>query len=98
MKQECAYTVTQFEFFEEMDDFSTKIEFGQTITWDGRKMLVKCPNKPNAVGYLEILRYDEEKMLFLGIILQQDNALVHKSKIIGKFIQENEWKVLEWPA
>ena len=61
-------------------------------------MLVKCPNKPNAVGYVEILKYDKEKMHFLGIILQQDNALVHKPKIIGKFIQENEWKVLEWPA
>ena len=23
---------------------------------------------------------------------------MHKSKIIGNFLQENEWEVLEWPA
>ena len=37
-------------------------------------------------------------MHFLDIIFQQDNAPVHKSKITGNFFQENEWKVLEWPA
>ena len=37
-------------------------------------------------------------MHFLDIIFQQDNALVHKSKIIGNFFRENEWRVLEWPA
>ena len=37
-------------------------------------------------------------MHFLDIIFQQDNAPVHKSKIIGNFFQENEWKVLERPA
>ena len=37
-------------------------------------------------------------MHFLGIIFQQDNAHVRKPKIIGNFFQENEWKVLEWPA
>ena len=29
---------------------------------------------------------------------QQDNAHLHKSKNIGKFFQEKECKVLEWPA
>ena len=37
-------------------------------------------------------------MHFLDIVFQQDNALVHKSKINDNFFQENEWKVLEWPA
>ena len=50
------------------------------------------------MDYLEILKIYEEKMHFLDIIFQQDNAPVHKSKIIGNFFQENEWKVLEWPA
>ena len=36
-------------------------------------------------------------MHFLDIIFQQDNAPVHKLKIIGIFFQENEWKVLQWP-
>ena len=72
--------------------------FWGKIQSDGRKLLVKCPNKLNALGYLEILNIYEEKMHFLDIIFQQDTALVHKSKIIGNFFQENEWKVLEWPA
>ena len=72
--------------------------FWGAIRSDGRKLLVKCPKKLNAVGYLEIFKIYEEKMHFLDIIFQQDNALVHKSKIIGIFFQENEWKVLEWPA
>ena len=37
-------------------------------------------------------------MHFVDIIFQQDKALVHKSKTIGNLLQENEWKVLEWPA
>ena len=37
-------------------------------------------------------------MHFLDLIVQQNNAPVHKSKIIGNFFQENEWEVLEWPA
>ena len=38
-------------------------------------------------------------MHFVDKIFQQDNAAVHKSEIIGSFFfQENEWKVLEWPA
>ena len=65
---------------------------------DGRKSLVKCPNKLSAVGCLEILKIYEEKLHFLDIIFQQDNAAVRKSKIIGNFFQENERKVIEWPA
>ena len=68
------------------------------IQSEGRKLLVKCPNKLNALGYFEILKIYEEKVHLLDIIFQQDNAPVHKLKIIGNFFQENEWKVLEWPA
>ena len=72
--------------------------FWGAIRSDGWKLLVKFPNKLNAVGYLEILKMYEEKMHFLDLIFQQDNAPVHKSKIIGNFFQKNEWEVLEWPA
>ena len=37
-------------------------------------------------------------MHFLDIIFQQDIAPVHKSKIIGNFVEKNEWKALEWAA
>ena len=35
--------------------------FRGAIKSDGRKLLVKCPNKLNAVGYLENLKIYEEK-------------------------------------
>ena len=109
MKQGCASPATEL-FFEKLErDFSKKStenlssdkrshKFWGAIQSDGQKLLVKCPNKLNAVGYLEILKIYEEKMHFLHLIFLQDNAPVHKSKIIGNFFQENEWEVLEWPA
>ena len=72
--------------------------FWGAIQSEGRKLLAKCLDKLNALGYLEILKIYEEKMHFLNTIFQQDNAPVHKSKIISNFFQENERKVLEWPA
>ena len=75
-----------------MSSDKRSLMFWGAIRSDGRKLLVKCPNKLNAVGYLEILKIYEEKMRFLDLIIQQDNAPVHKSKIIGNFFQENEWR------
>ena len=72
--------------------------FWGAIQSDGGKLLVKSPNKLNAVGYFKILKNYDEKMTFLDIIFQQDNAPMHKLQIIGNFFQENEWNVLEWPA
>ena len=59
------------------------------IRSDGRKMLIKCPNKLKAAGYLEFLK-NYEKIYFRDIIFQQDNAPVHKSKTIGNFLQEKD--------
>ena len=42
--------------------------FWGAIRSDGLKLLVKCPNKLNAVGYMEILKIYEEKMHFLDLI------------------------------
>ena len=81
-----------------MSSDKRSLMFCGAIRSDGRKLVVKCPNKLNAVGCLEILKIYEEKMHFLDLIFQQDNAPAHKSKIIVNFFQENEWEVLEWPA
>ena len=65
-------------FMEEMErDFVTKtkqiicsdknsIMLWGTIQSNERKLLVKCPNKLNAVGYLEILKNHEEKLLCIS--------------------------------
>ena len=60
--------------------------FWFAVQLDGQKS-VKCPNKLNAASYLEILKKYELKMHLLDIIFQQDNDLVHKSKIIGVFFR-----------
>ena len=54
---------------------------------------------------MKILKNYEEKIHFLDIIFQQDNAPVHKSKIIGNFFPrkrvegpdpiENLWAILK---
>ena len=69
-------------------DKRSPLMFWGAIRSDERKLLVKCPNELNAVGYREILKIYEEKIYFLDIIFQQDNAPVHKSKIIGNFFLE----------
>ena len=61
-------------------------------------MLVQCSHKLKAAGYLKIWKNREEKMHIQEIIFQLDNAPVHKSKIIGNIIEDNEWKLLEWPS
>ena len=48
-------------------------------------MLVKCSHKVNGTCYLQVLK-NTEKNAFLGHYFQQDNAPVHKSKII-----DNKW-------
>ena len=50
-------------------------------------MLVKSPKKLNKIIELEILKNYKEKMHFMDIIFQQDNAPVHKPKLIGNFFQ-----------
>ena len=58
---------------------------------DGRKLLVKCPNKPKGCWLLGNFEKNyEEKSHFLYIIFQQDKTPMHKSKIIGNSFQENE--------
>ena len=107
MKQGCASKATELpEIFEVMErDFlkNTKnlssdkrsLLFSGAIRSDGRKLLVKCPNKLNAVGYFEILKIYKEKIHFLDIIFQQDNAPVLKSWIIGNFFQKKRVECTE---
>ena len=67
------------------------------IQSDGRKMLVKCPNRLNSISYLDILNRYNEKIHFPGLVFQQDNAPVHTASTIKNFFLENKWEVLDWP-
>ena len=71
--------------------------FWGAIRSDGRKMSVKCPNTLTSSSYLDILKDYNEKLLFPGLVFQQDNAPTHKASIIKHFFRENEWEVLDWP-
>ena len=94
MKQGCASPATEsLEFFEEMErDFSKKstknlssdkrsLMFWGAIRSDGRKLLIKCPNKLNAVGYLEIWKIYEEKMHFLDLIFSKIMLLCRNRRL-----------------
>ena len=80
MKQGGASPATELlEFFEDFLKKNTKndlssdrrsLMFWGAIRSDGRKLLVKCPNKLIAVGHLEILKNSEERMHFLDIVLK----------------------------
>ena len=67
--------------------------FWGAIRSDGRKLRVKCPNKLNAVGYLEILKIYEEKMhswtlFFSKIMLQCINrklSIISSKKTSGRY-------------
>ena len=75
-------------FFENTKILSSdkrSLMFRGAIQSDGRKLLVKCPNKLKTLGYLEILKI-YKKMHFLDIIFQQDNAPAHKSKDYRQFL------------
>ena len=71
--------------------------FWGAVRFDGRKMLVKCPNRMKSTDYLEILQKFDEKLNIPGLIFQQDNAPIHKSQIVGQFFEQRRWNVLEWP-
>ena len=71
--------------------------FWGAIQSDGRKMLVKCPNTLTSSRYFDILKDYNEKLHFLGLVFQQDNAPTHKASIIKNCFRENEWEVLDWP-
>lgn len=68
------------------------------IRYDGRKMLIKCPNHLNSDGYIKILKKYAKKMHHQDIIFQQDNAPIHKSKKTKDFLQTVDWETLDWPA
>ena len=67
--------------------------FWGAIRLNGQKLLVKCPNKLNAVGYLEILKIYEKKciswtLFFSKIMLQ----------CINRRLSAISSKKTEWPA
>ena len=55
--------------------------FWGAIGSDGRKMLVKCPNTLTSSSYLDILKDNNEKVHFPGLVFQQDNACCLKTGV-----------------
>ena len=75
-----------------------KFKFGQTIavlvcnTIRWKKIACYVSKQANRCRLFGILKNYEEKKHFLDIIFQQDNAPVHKSKIIGFFSKKTSGK------
>ena len=72
--------------------------FWGAIRSDGRKMLIKCPATLNSYGYLEILKQYDRHLNIPDLVFQQDNAPVHKSEVVRKFLAQEQWELLDWPA
>ena len=69
--------------------------FWGAIRSDVQKLPNKRPNKLNAAGHMEIFK-KLPKNAFPDNIFQQDNAPVHKSKIIGvSILASNNFKETE---
>jgi len=51
----------------------------------------------SAESYLKVLEEQIPRIWEPGLIFMQDNAPIHKAKIITKFLEENGVKVLKWP-
>ena len=70
--------------------------FWGAIRPDGRKMLVRCPNKLNAVGYVEILK-KLRKNAFSGHYFSTSSCYSAKTEDYRHFFSKRS-KVLKWPA
>jgi transposase len=51
----------------------------------------------SAESYLKVLEEQIQRVWEPGLIFMQDNAPIHKAKIITKFLKDNGVKVLKWP-
>ena len=78
--------------------YKRSMMFWRAIRSDGRKMLIKCPATFNSYGYLEILKQYDWHLNIPDLVFQQDNAPVHKSKVVRNFLAQKQWEVLDWPA
>ena len=75
------------------------------IIGDRRTPLIRIRRTLTAQTYIEdiltdvVLPFIAEKEQHIGhVLLQQDNAPVHKANTVGIFLQENIIEVLPWPA
>ena len=72
--------------------------FWGAIRSDGRKMLNKCPPTLNSYGYLEFSKQYDRHLNIPDLVRQQNNAPVHKSKVVRICLAQKQWEVLDSPA
>ena len=66
------------------------------LGWNGRKMLIKCPDKLNDAGYLTILKIMKKN--FWTCFFNKIKPLCKIRRLSKVFSQDRDLKVLEWPA
>ena len=47
---------------------------------------------------MELLKQYDWHLNIPDLVFQQDNAPVHKSKVVRNFLAQKQWEVLDWPA
>ena len=68
------------------------------ITYGGYRCLLPCPLPYNSSNYIETLRSGAvEELSEAGITLLDDNAPVHRSYSVKRWLSENMIDTVEWP-
>ena len=74
------------------------------ITWEGVRYAAKIDGRMNNDLYLQILKDDLLNTLKyhghnpFDIIFQQDNDPKHINKKVKKWLEEQEFRTMDWPA
>jgi transposase len=77
---------------------SQTVMFWGCITYDGVGLLIKCSNKMNANEYLKVLDMAAINVTSsCSLVYMQDNAPIHRARIVTDWLESNDVDVLQWP-
>ena len=69
------------------------------IKENGTRILIRCPDRMNSVGYEDVLKKGLLPIYEAHNIFQQDGAPCHKSRLVSSFLDKSMVCVLsDWPA
>lgn len=68
------------------------------ITGTGKGQLIKCPSPLTSSGYIDILEKAAiQSSSDFGLTFVDDNAPIHRSKKVKKWMEDNNVQTTEWP-
>ena len=75
------------------------IMYWGAISFTGRKILLKCPNRMNSRDYVNILELVKDEFFQdPETSFQDDNFPIHRSQLVNEWFRDNRVSREEWPA